>query len=423
MSSSLFRTEALVARSDHFGSLLIYTKPWHSLTALVFSLLVGVLLVALFYSKLSIKISAPGYIDSVQPAVAVKPRLNGVIRQLHRQNNDWVEANQPIVTLESHQLDRDGIHVVASQRALNQHQLDDNHTQLNNTLSSFRRDVMHLREQLIQRRQQQAKLAMQATLYAELGAIEGSRARAIQTLTEAGYHSELQLLEQRQATLNASIRYAEYQQIRQQIEMELSRLYQEFNNLGSRTQDKLHALQQANRQLLAQQLNLDVQHQQVIRAPIAGRIVNLVEQNGQTVDISSTLFKIEPAANTHQAKLFVPAITMGQVAKGQTVSLQFSGFDHKTYGTVEATISEVNSQVFDPLSHQTLPIPLTTPSHLILADLSTDRIGQLHDQFSLQAGLTFIGKIHIRRTPLFAEVGRRLQRIGEQITDHFGINS
>lgn len=122
------------------------------------------------------------------------------------------------------------------------------------------------------------------------------------------------------------------------------------------------ASEAASIELLAQHIE-----SRTIRAPIAGRLGDVLPlQVGAVVSEGAALCTLIPSGELKVVAEFSPGNTLGRVRPGQSARVQLEGFPWPRYGSLEATVSGVASEVREGLLRVELrlrpdthsPIPL-----------------------------------------------------------------
>ncbi len=88
--------------------------------------------------------------------------------------------------------------------------------------------------------------------------------------------------------------------------------------------------------------------QRRIVAPVAGRLGEIaVVRVGQFVELGEKLAAVVPLGEVHVVAQFAPAAALGRVRAGAAARVRLEGFPWTQYGTVQATVQSVGSEVRD----------------------------------------------------------------------------
>jgi membrane fusion protein len=118
-----------------------------------------------------------------------------------------------------------------------------------------------------------------------------------------------------------------------------------------------------------QQAKAQLGEQILVKAPIAGKVVDLLVQAGEQLTTGQPVLTLAPRSNNNlQVVAMLPSSAAGRVVLGMSVRLRFSGFPYQRYGSgsgVVQAVSDVAAQdasgfrvVVDVL---TLPEKVATP--------------------------------------------------------------
>ena len=168
-------------------------------------------------------------------------------------------------------------------------------------------------------------------------------------LHQRGYAAELDLLraraevEKRRTTADAArleiTRLEKDQHTRQQDRtVRLENLKREISRLSG---------QQATSQETIERLRYDTQQRQ-IRAPIAGRLGEVADLRiGAFVAKGDRLAAIVPHGQLRAVAYYPPPPALGRIRSGQLAQLRLKGFPWAQYGSVDAQVTRVASEVRD----------------------------------------------------------------------------
>jgi membrane fusion protein (multidrug efflux system) len=106
---------------------------------------------------------------------------------------------------------------------------------------------------------------------------------------------------------------------------------------------------QAGGQLAVERLRLDVERH-LVRAPVAGRIGEVQPlRPGAYAAAGAHLVTVVPDGHLVIVADFAPAAALGRLRPGQPARLRLAGFPWTQFGSIEATVSRVGSEVRDNL--------------------------------------------------------------------------
>lgn len=170
----------------------------------------------------------------------------------------------------------------------------------------------------------------------------------------------------------------------------------------------------ASATLMRQRIETEAQSSYVIVASVAGRVVALPANRGQSVPPSATVAIISPIGSTLQVELYAPSRAIGFVREGQPVRVMYQAFPYQKFGAGDARITAVSRTVLAPTEVSIPGLPVQEPVFRMTARLQRDTINAYGQVVPLQPGMLLSADVIVdRRTllewlldPLYA-TGRR----------------
>ncbi len=345
MNKQLFRMEVIDAGRERLAGTVVAAVPPSS--RLYTGLLLGVaaiIVAILIFGSYATSARVRGIVAYDTGIARVYPSTPAEIRQIHVRNGEIVPAGAPLVTLSLAQ----GMNGVSGQLA----QLDN----------------------------QDAELARQIDLAADIGTAEGQRLAQQRTSLAAALSS----LERQRGIAAGQIRLAEsatrraVQLARQgagtqrQVEDSRSALLArraEVESLTERLITQREALATTEAQiaqrtletsrtrsvLLAQRAALAEQRAELLRtdrlvltAPIAGEVGDVSVEVGQRARPDQSLVTIVPRDSRLEVWLYAPSSAVGFARPGQQVRLLFDAFPYQKYGAGRGTVTAVSRVSTEP---------------------------------------------------------------------------
>lgn len=141
----------------------------------------------------------------------------------------------------------------------------------------------------------------------------------------------------------------------------------------------------------------------LIRAPLAGRVAQLVIHHGSSVHPSRPLLTVIPRGAELQAILLVAPRDVGLIRRGQEVVLRIDAFPHRRYGTLAARVVEIAEGATLPGEIDS-PVATTEAHYRVIAVLAAQGIGSGRRSEPLQPDLTFDADIVLERAPLITRL-------------------
>jgi membrane fusion protein (multidrug efflux system) len=113
-------------------------------------------------------------------------------------------------------------------------------------------------------------------------------------------------------------------------------------------------------------LKIDIE-KHIVRAPISGRTGDVVPLHaGAYVNEGQRLATIVPEGELIVVADFSPSLTLGRVRAGQKGRLRLDGFPWAQYGTAQATVSRVASEIRDNLVRVELVLDAASSSNVFM---------------------------------------------------------
>lgn len=181
------------------------------------------------------------------------------------------------------------------------------------------------------------------------------------------------------------------------------------------------AIEQTREQGLAATSELEQRRTQLtsaaryrLTAPVAGRVLALPAQQGQSVPAGATLAILAGTGQRVVAEIFVPSRAAGFVREGHTVSIQYQSYPYQKFGSGRGRVDSVSSTVLAPSEVAIAGLGLQEPVFKVRVELERDFVSAYGERIALQPGMILTANIIVDRRsllewlldPLYA-VGRR----------------
>ena len=345
MTVQLFRAEVIEAKRDRLeGNVVAAVPPSSRLYTILIGVVVAVIVAFLIFGSYATTARVRGIVAYDAGIARVYPSAPAEIRQFHVRNGDIVRAGQPLVTL------------------------------------SLAQGVDGVGSQLEQLANQDAELARQIELAAQIGATESAAFAQQRTSLAASIAS----LERQRSLAAGQVGLAEaaprraaglarqgagsQRQVEDARSVLLSRRA-EVESLGERIIAQREALRNAEAQgtqrvmeasrnrsvLLAQRAALAEQRAGLMRtdrlqltAPIAGEVSDIAVEVGQRARTDQSLVTIVPQNSNLEIWLYAPSRAVGATRVGQQVRVLFDAFPYQQYGAGRGTVTAVSRVPTEP---------------------------------------------------------------------------
>lgn len=331
------------------------------------TILVGAAVVSAAVLKYNVAVKVPATIRPVGDLRLVQAAIEGTIEQIVVTNNQAVQAGEPIAYLDDSRLNTTKSQL---QSDLQQQQLQLNQvtTQIN-ALDAQILAESNLRQRTVQA--EQAELDNQQRIYQEQQVITGAEFQEAsaslrlaqdeltryQQLAETGAIAALLIKEKETAVEVAITRVDRARAALNPTDATIAKTKQQIAQAQAQGEATLATLRQQRGQLLQNQAELQNQldrtqkelqqverdfSQRIIRAPIAGTILQLNLRNSkQVVQPGEAVAYIAPDNAPLLIKARVSAQDIDKVRAGQQVQMQVSACPYPDYGTLKGSVEAV----------------------------------------------------------------------------------
>lgn len=141
----------------------------------------------------------------------------------------------------------------------------------------------------------------------------------------------------------------------------------------------------------------------VLRAPIAGRVAQLAVRQGDAVTPQRAVATVVPRGATLLAVLMIAPRDVGLVRPGQRAVLRVDAFPHRRYGALSARVREVPESASLP-GELTVPLPTAEAWYRVLATLEPQATDGRIARQALRPDLSLDADIVLERAPLWTRL-------------------
>lgn len=409
--SSLFRQEALAARSDSTAGPPIQIRPvgagW---LTLFFALLCAAVLLLLVLGSYTRKERVQGVVQPRGGVAALVVPEAAVVRQVLVTEGQRVKAGDVIAELSQERYSDEGNTASLVDANLSR-QRESLQAQQAHRAEAQRAERAAQTQRAAQARRDLAALDEEARLLARQ--IESSQ-RVLQQLTpllEERIVSGLQVEQQRQTVLEQEARLQALKRQRSAAEAALAqarddeqRLQAQHEAEGAGLTRELLSVQQA-------QVQQRGQHVMVLRAPKDGFVSGLMVTPGQALPAGHTLASVVPEPSAMDAVLYVPSTAIGFIREGQAVRVSYDAFPYQRFGQYAGTVHSVSRNDIRPAQPDAQD---RRAYFLVRVTLERPSVQAYGTEIALKPGQTLSADIAIDRRrlirwmldPLYAFTGR-----------------
>ncbi len=172
---------------------------------------------------------------------------------------------------------------------------------------------------------------------------------------------------------------------------------------------------QANDASMRQRLEqIKASNEYTLTAPIAGKVMGLPVNLGQTVTAGSVIAIVTPSDSHLQAELFVPSRAAGFIKTGQAVSVQYQAFPYQKFGSAKGRVISVSHTVMAPGEVTISGLSLQEPVFRVRVALDKDFVSAYGANTPLQPGMLLNADIVIDRRSLLEWLLDPLYAVGKR---------
>ncbi len=217
--------------------------------------------------------------------------------------------------------------------------------------------------------------------------------------TETGLRSQIAINRQQLESLRALERQGaasrfqlfDYEKTQAQLEAQLRQNNDERTKLRAQSLQTQAELARAEAENQANAVENREQLQRVVlRAPVAGTILNLKSKTSQVVAAGEVLLQLVPT-DSLQAQAFISNQDLAFVRPGQKADIALAAYDRNKYGTIPGSVSTIGTDALPPddtVKFPRFPIDL---------NLSRQYVSSDGKRFALQAGMAVSADLHLER--------------------------
>jgi membrane fusion protein len=344
LTPSLFRNEALAAQASGFGGLLPWRMPWLTALAACIVLLLCVFLAVVSQLQYADKVTVSGKVQpQYKPLVVVSPQA-GRVAGVSVRNDQWVTPGAPLLVINK------ALHNVSG-RSINAVTAEFLNAQKQSVLSAraeflktAQLEVKLLQDRSSANQQQHESANSQAVLVDKQLRLASKQVQKYVALAAHGWISEVDLDQSQQQKLQV-------QEALLKARREVAALVAGGKSLATNIalQKQQVAMRQAEfdldlLKLEQQQAQALIEEQFLVKAPMAGKVVDLLVQAGEQLTAAQPVLTLVPRSNNKlQVVATLPSAAAGRVVLGMSVRLRFSGFPYQRYGSGSGVVQAVSN--------------------------------------------------------------------------------
>jgi membrane fusion protein len=402
MENGLFRPEAVKQQSAKLDGEVIIAQPLAS-KVLLLSLVAVVTIVIIFLVSSSFhrKETVTGYLQPNGGLAKVNVPRTGLIAELFVEDGQAVSAGQPLALINMPEYLSQGDsmsavlpHSIAQQSEFivsRKHQMS---IQFSQQQQDLEKRIAFAQQSVNDARNQQRLLTNRLTIQQE-------RFDNLTTLSASGAISTNDLQQNQELLLSTQQQLAELN-ARYQTELaQVEQLSGQLVRLPSERAQQIALINAEQSRLNQQQAEIDARGQILLRAPIDGKVTNLIAKVGTTVKQQMSLATIVPQDSLLKAVLLVPTRAFGFVQPGQQTRIRFDAFPYQRFGLFEGEVIRAASSILTP-GEVEMPINIQEPVYRVEVTLGEQEIRAYGNHVPLQPGMTLSADIVLEERNLIS---------------------
>jgi membrane fusion protein len=138
----------------------------------------------------------------------------------------------------------------------------------------------------------------------------------------------------------------------------------------------------------------------VVTAPADGTATAVLAERGQTATPTQPLVSLLPSGAVLQAHLFVPSQSIGFIANGQQVALQYQAFPYQRFGSYAGRVAEISRTLILP-SETNVSFALREPAYRVIVLIDSQSVKAYGQDFLLQSGMLLDANISLDRRRVY----------------------
>ncbi|KZX58036.1 hypothetical protein A3709_20710 [Halioglobus sp. HI00S01] len=409
MDKSLFRPEVFEKRALQLeGEVVLRDGKGSTLfVACLLLILIGLGFV-LWFGTYSEKVTVRAYVDIEEQLVSVSSSRAGRVVALHTKAGSQVRAGDVLFEMEIpnelHELEIRGLQqrldIELAQRETTQLFYVQRTAALSESVKSLKRQVEVSRGIVAVNNKQ---LSSERDV---LGRYESLRGR--------GGISELEIGNQRSRVLSAESQLEQAKMNVVTLEGSLDEMASQLLEVPAKRDTDLAAIDARARQLQVEIGLMESERSLVLRAPISGTVFTNKGHVGGVYPLGAELLTLMPDGTSMSLTLLLPSAAVGFVEPGQTVRMRLDSFPYETFGSIAATISDVDETVTLSKDFNSTMGIAQGDYFVVKAELARYAVEDKGKSYPIRPGMTGQSDIMIRDVPFWEYIVKPLMKQRER---------
>lgn len=402
MDNQIFRPQAVEQQFSKIDGDVVIAQPLAS-RVLLLSIIACVLLTILFLMHASFdrKETVTGYLQPTGGLSKVNSPRTGIISELFVVNGELVKKGQPLALINIPEFLSKGESRSTLLLETIEQQVKFISFRKKQTKDNYKSQTEDLTKQIQFAEKNVSNSKKQIKLLEERLSIQGKRFENLLQLSVNGVISTNELQQNKEQLLSANQQLSEFNSRYQTESSRLSQLKSKLSMLPGQLLQQLAVLDTESVKLSQQKTEIEANGKVLVRAPISGRITNLLLRSGMTVRQYGPLGTIVPEDSRLKAILYVPTRAYGFVEKGQATRIRFDAFPYQRFGLFRGEVSNAASAIISP-GEIDLPIPPSEPIYIVEVALNSQTVTAYGNEMVLQPGMTLSADIVLEERSLIS---------------------
>jgi multidrug resistance efflux pump len=342
-----------------------------------------------------------GYLRPTAGTAKIFVPQRGVVKELQVADGDEVEDGQPLLTISTEQIARNGQDVNATILTTLALQQDLIGKQLDAEEDRGRSEGERLRALISGLETELSRLREQADLQSQRLKLAESLVGTAVQLAAKGAMAELDLKRRQEAALEQKQNLAVlYQQIAARNNQMTEAKYN-LEQLPTATGAKLQSLRNDLAAVKQRMAETTGRQAYVIRAPTAGRVTTVQAAVGEAADPTQLQLEIIPRPAKLEAALFFPTRAFGFVHQGQEVRILYDAFPYQKFGAYRGHITSVSHAIVTG-AEMSGPLTLKEPVYRVTAALDREDIDAYGQKIALQPHMLLKADVLLEKRSLMS---------------------
>lgn len=337
----LFRQDVAAAKTASIEAIAICTPRF----ALVWSAIGFSSLALLLWSLIGIRYarheSVVGRLVPDSGAIDVTPGATGVVVKVLVREGGHVRVGDPLFQISGERESNGGDRLYADDAR----NLEAKRALLQDDLSQLSRDAEASKVALLQKRSLLARRDDEVNRQIELEKAPTEAARALYVqwsdVSKTGLISKAQLLQQQENVLQHMSKTRGLVEQSLSLKQDIHEVDTRLMELDGETARTRRETERSLADVSAAITSNSVHSSTMVRAPVSGRVTNIMVHPGQAASQQDHVLTILPEGSKLIAELWLPTKAIGFVAPGSRVAIKYDAFPYQKFGLQKGSVLQV----------------------------------------------------------------------------------